>query len=419
MLTNVYLPQVGGITRSIQAFTEQFRQRGHDILIVAPSAEGGQTNDEMDHVVRFPAISHAYQNRYSLPLPVPGYLHATFESYEPDVVHSHHPFLIGQVARRGATLWDVPLVYTHHTRYDAYLKAQSRLPASLVKVLAQLWINYCQLCEAVIAPSQSIASLLREHGVTKAIEVIPTGVEVEVFGQGDGAALRQRLGIPGDAFIVGHVGRLAPEKNCRFLAEAVGAYLKRVPNARFLLAGEGPLSEEIAQVLQNLGVKDRYHHLGMLEKREVVNVYHAMDVFAFSSHSETQGMVLTEAMAAGTPVVAVAASGVNDVLRDEVNGRLLPTDDVSSFADALEWVSQLNTEPRQKLHAQARQTAEQFSISNCAERALALYKRVVQVYSKEPSKIDGGAFATLQRIVEHEMEALVNALGAVGQSFLK
>jgi glycosyltransferase involved in cell wall biosynthesis len=270
---------------------------------------------------------------------------------------------------------EVPLVFTYHTMYDHYTHyaAAADSPAAS-KFVGSLAAGYANLCDAVIAPSQSVAELLRERGVETRIEIIPTGVDVPHFASGDGRAFREKQGIPRYAFVVGYVGRLAPEKNLRFLAEAVATFLKETPGAHFLVLGGGPSGTEIREVLSEAGVHDRLHLAGCCEGQELIDGYHALDVFAFASQSETQGMVLTEAMAAGKPVVALEGPGVRDVVQDRTNGCLIEIEDFKAFASALAWIANMNRPERAALIDEAKNTAERFSMPRQARRALALYE---------------------------------------------
>ncbi|MFG0331806.1 MAG: glycosyltransferase [Maioricimonas sp. JB049] len=411
MLTNVYTPLVGGVTRSIQTFVQGLRERGHRVLIVAPLARGQPDPDDEVDVIRYPAIPEFYLHKYSLPLPIPGFLMTQLADFQPDVIHSHHPFLLGQSAKRGAALWNVPLVYTHHTQYEKYIGEETEYQKRLSLLVSELLNAYLKVCDGVIAPSQSIADRLAAD-VHSPLEVIPTGVSLQRYGAGDGAAVRRRLGIPDGAFVAGHLGRLSPEKNCPFLAAAVFTFLQRHPLARFLLVGDGPSREVFEDAAERFGCSDRLHLTGMLDGEDVVEAYHAMDVFAFASHSETQGMVLAEALASGLPVVAVDASGVRDIVEDGRNGRLLPEDDVERFAGALAEVAALDRAGRERLIGQARETATHFAIERSVDRVEQLYHRVVAART-------GGEDGMLDRsltFLEHEWNAWGAMARALGQA---
>ena len=296
-------------------------------------------------------------------MPATGRLKSPIHAFRPDIVHSHHPFLLGDTALRVAATRNIPVVFTHHTLYEEYTHYVPGDSPRLKRFAVELTTGYCNLCNTVIAPSGSIAQLLRQRGVTVLIEAIPTGVDVDLFAAGDGAAARAAMQIPPDAFVVGHVGRLAPEKNLGFLTDAVAQFLLTNERAHFLIAGGGPLKQEILEKFAAFKLGSRVHLAGVLERKALAGIYRAMDVFTFASLTETQGMVLTEAMAAGVPVVAVDAPGVREVVQDRVNGRLLPHEDAPQFIDALAWVTGLDSTEQQRLIKDAYCTAQEFSIA--------------------------------------------------------
>jgi 1,2-diacylglycerol 3-alpha-glucosyltransferase len=264
----------------------------------------------------------------------------------------------------------------------------------------------------VIAPSQSVADMLRERGVEARIEVIPTGVDVDCFTRGDGAAFRASHGISPEAFVVGYVGRLAHEKNLHVLAEQVARFLEAEPRAFFLVVGAGPAESEIREALQPASISDRWRLAGVLDGQELIDAYHALDVFAFASQSETQGMVVTEAMAAGIPVVALDGPGVRDVVRERVNGRLIPVEKTDFFPRALQWVASRNGEQKEKLLYAVRRTAERFSLSRTAEQALALYESLIETaqVNDEPD----GPLTRARRRIDAEWRLLSNVAHAAG-----
>jgi glycosyltransferase involved in cell wall biosynthesis len=374
MLTNTYRPHVGGVARSVMAFEEEYRRVGHEVLTVAP--EFDTATDDEPHVIRVPAIQHFNGSDFSLPVPAPG-LAAAVDEFQPQVIHSHHPFFMGGTAMRLARARNLPLVFTHHTMYDQYTHYASADSPAAARFAAALSAGYANMCDAVIAPSQSVAALLTERGVETRIEVIPTGVDVGRFAHGEGLRARSRQGIPPEAFVVGHVGRLAPEKNLNFLARAVASFLEREERAHFLVVGSGPCEAEIRAAFDRPETAERLHLAGICEGQELIDAYHAMDAFAFASQTETQGMVLTEAMAASVPVVALDGPGVRDVLLDGVNGRLLPIQSRRLFVQALSWIAARPVKRLASLQKAARATAERFSMPRQGRRALRLYESLL------------------------------------------
>ena len=372
MMTNTYLPHVGGVARSVSTFAEEFIREGHDVLVVAPQFDGKALPAKSEAIVeRVPSLRNFNGSEFSVRLPLAAALSDRLDEFQADVIHAHHPFLLGDTALRVSMNKNVPIIFTHHTRYEDYTHY---VPFSdtMKEVAIQIPTHYANLCDGVIAPSESLARLIRKRGVTAPIAVIPTGIDVNAFASADGARFRQRLKIPADSLVIGHVGRLALEKNLGYLAEAVALFLKQEPNARFLVVGDGPWREEMKAVFDQHGVGERLLLAGKRTGRVLREAYRAMDVFAFASQSETQGMVVAEAMAAGMPVVALNASGVREVVQDEKNGFLLPADaSPQSFAEALARCAA--PERRAKLSAGAHETAKEFSREKSAQRALAFY----------------------------------------------
>ena len=375
MLTNTYLPHVGGVARSVEAFTREYRRRGHNVLIVAPEFSE-KIPDEKD-VVRVPAIQNFNGSDFSVALPLSGELTDRLDIFEPDIVHSHHPFLLGMTALRIARGRELPLIFTHHTLYERYTHYVPADSDALRRFVIELATRYGNLASLVFAPSESIASLLRQRGVTTPIAVVPTGVQLENYQNGNGAKAREEYGIPASAYVVGHLGRLAAEKNLEFLSSAVVEFMQRNENTHFLVVGTGSMTPALKEIFMSRGMQDRLHMPGTLQGEAQRDAYSAMDVFAFASTSETQGMVLTEAMAAGVPVVALDASGCREVIEDRINGRLVLKHCEREMIGALQWMFDQPTEVRSSLQREALQTADNYSMENCAKSALAHYQSLV------------------------------------------
>ncbi len=413
LMTNTYLPHVGGVARSVSAFEQEYRRLGHNVLVIAPEFNGHPSDSE--HVIRVPAIQNFNGSDFSFPVPVPGLLQTALNEFQPDIVHSHHPFLLGATAVRIARARQVPLVFTNHTLYEHYTHYIGSETNMLSKFITTLTVGYSNLCDAVIAPSRSVAKMLRERGVETHISVVPTGIETNVFRHGEGRGIRAEFGIPAHAYVVGHVGRLAPEKNLPFLAKAVAVFLQSHPDAHFLVVGSGPSEEEIADICMLYGVADRLHLTGTLQDQRLVDAYHAMDVFAFASQSETQGLVVTEAMAAGLPVVALDGPGVREVVVDGENGRLLLQEDVSTFAAALAWTSERSTRQQRELVEAAHHTADDLSLTRTARHALRLYGALCRMHGSYHSG-KRSKWRAAKNFVEAELDYLSIAAKAAGSA---
>jgi 1,2-diacylglycerol 3-alpha-glucosyltransferase len=415
MMTNTYLPHVGGVARSVDGFCRALRDLGHQIMVIAPEFPG--IPEAETDVVRVPAIQRFNGSDFSVRLPVPGLLDEPLERFHPDLIHSHHPFLLGDTALRVASTRGLPVVFTHHTLYEEYTHYVSSDSDAIKRFVIDLSTGYANLCDHVIAPSQSVAAMLQQRGVTSPITVVPTGVELPKFAKRSGRRIRKTLGIPQDAFVSGHIGRLAPEKNLMFLTRAVARFLQERPQAWFLVAGSGPLDGPMKAHFGEAGVLERVRFAGILQGRDLADAYDAMDVFAFASKSETQGMVMAEAMAAGTPVIALDASGVREVVRDGVNGRKLAVEDQDAFSAALAWYADLPGDKQKAMSRQALRTARGLSSAASAAKLASVYQTVIK--RKASWEVpEEGMWASAMRRIAAEWKLLGTIAHAAGTALV-
>ncbi len=422
MFTNTYTPHVGGVARSVESFTREYRRKGHRTLVVAPEFPG--TADQEEDLLRIPAIQNFNGSDFSLVLPVSGLLKDTMKAFRPEIIHSHHPYLLGVTALRIARYRGIPLVFTHHTRYEEYSHYVPGDSPLLKRFIIETATQYANLADLVVAPSESIRNLLREREITTAVEIVPTGVVLENFSWGEGAGVRRQLNIPEDSYVVGHLGRLAPEKNIQFLTRSVAEFMRAAKDRSdgsgsscpcyFLVIGTGPEESTIREIFREAGLGSQLHMLGTLHQPELADALAAMDVFAFSSKSETQGMVLTEAMAVGIPVVALDAPGAREVVQDRDNGRLLPeTASVREFASALASLAEQSPPERSQMRESARRTAESFSMNRTAEKILGCYAALQPYKSVGWAEPEESWEASL-RLIKTEWDILKSAGSAAG-----
>ncbi|MEY4940884.1 MAG: hypothetical protein RIQ93_2619 [Verrucomicrobiota bacterium] len=377
MMTNTYLPHVGGVARSVSTFSEEFLRLGHEVLVVAPTFEGKRLRASAEAIVeRVPALENFNGSEFSVRLPLAAGLSDRLDAFQADIIHAHHPFLLGDTALRVAMNKNVPIVFTHHTRYEDYTHYMPFAEEALKQVAKELPTHFANLCAGVIAPSESLARLIRRRGVTTPMTVVPTGIDVRAFAEAEGKPFREKLQISPDSFVVGHVGRLAQEKNLGYLGEAVARFLALEPRGRFVVVGDGPARDDLLGVFEHHGVADRLIFAGQRTGKALRSAYRAMDMFVFASRSETQGMVVAEAMAAGLPVVALNAPGVREVVREGENGFLLPSGTTpEAFAEVVQRVAR-DPALRRRLSAGAHAGAARFSRSQCAARMIAFYEEI-------------------------------------------
>ena len=410
MFTNTFPPQVSGVSVSVARLASCLRARGHSVLIVAPEFPHASA-DEPD-VLRMPALQRVGGSDLSVPTVASRRLDERIAAFAPDLVHAHHPFLLGDTALRIASSRGIPVVFTYHTRYEVYAQAGMPGNSTVMQVALGIALGYSNLCDAVIAPSESTARFLRANEVTPPVAVIPSGIPISALVGGDGPGMRRALGIPPDAFLVGHVGRLAVEKNLDYLAGALTSFLARHPTAHALIAGDGPMRRRLARMFERAGLGGRVHFAGVVTGRSLADAYAAMDLFAFSSLSETQGLVLAEAMAAGVPVVALSGPGTEEIVVSGQNGQLLPADATpSAFAGAIDRILSMDRPAREKISLAARRTADNFSVERVVERTATLYRATLDRRLENP---DPRRWKRMMRRAAIERDLIANLAHAIG-----
>ena len=417
MFTNAYPPHVGGVARSVYLTVENLIRQGHSALVATPSYEGDSDDGECEaEIVRVHSLKNISGSDFSLPFPFSVELAEALSRFAPDIIHSHYPFLLGDMALRYGAMKRIPVVFTHHTRYEAY---ENLLPFDMDgfdSFVTELSTGYANLCDRVIVPTAGMVAILRDCGVDTPVSVIPTGIDVHRFSRGDGAGLRRRYGIAKDAFVAGYVGRLAPEKNLDFWSEAVCLFLEKKPSAHALVVGGGEFASAIKEAFRRRGLSDRLSMTGVLEGESLVDAYHAMDVFAFTSLLETQGLVLAEALASGCPVVALEAQCVRDVVPDGSGGYLVRSREPRLFCSALEEFAEMTPMRYKSVCNEARKNARRFDVSICIRDLLEAYSSCLGG-SRRPGVLEVTGWLALGRMGKRELNlwksrisALINAV---------
>ncbi len=415
MFTNTFTPHVGGVAQSVDRLVSELKKRGCRVVVIAPEFEG--TPEHEVGVIRVPAIQHFNGSDFSLSFPVLSVQSLLPDDFVPNVIHTHHPFLLGDTALRYSATIGCPLIFTYHTMYEQYTHYVPVDHPAMKDFVIELSTGFANMCHGIVAPSESIQKILQERDVETSIEVIPTGVDLGRFSSGDGDKWRSRFNIPNDAWVIGHLGRLAPEKNLEFLTRSIGKYLLENTNSHYLVVGSGPSKYSIKEIMQRYGVAERVHFTGALQDQDVVDAYHSMDVFAFASKSETQGMVLAETMAAGLPVVALDAPGAREIVKDKRNGRLLIDESTSTFSKALMWIYTHSDNCKQQLDTEIRKTAKELSLSNCTEKWLSLYTKHIK-QSTTTNKYSEDNWENLVRRVESEWQLWANRVNAISEALI-
>ena len=384
MVSDVYFPRVNGVSTSIDTFRQCLPAWGVEVKLVVPrygdeTAAPGITRvpgrpvprDPEDRLVGWGAMHKAVREA----------------AQDCDLIHIQTPFIAHYAGTKAASALGLPVLCTYHTFFEEYLHHYAPfLPGGWLKGLArQISRSQCNALDGVVVPSSAMRERLEAYGVTTPLHVLPTGIPLSRFASGSGARFRAAHGIPPDQPVALFVGRVAFEKNIDFLLAALAAAGR--PDVLLLVTGLGPALPALQQETRRLGLEKQVRFLGYLDRQtELQDCYAAADAFVFASRTETQGLVLLEAMAMGLPVVALAEMGTKDILGPG-RGCVVPTDDPRDFAASL---TALLDDParRRRLGGEAREYAVSWSDQAMAGRLAHLYQQLVTDTSswKVPTK---------------------------------
>jgi 1,2-diacylglycerol 3-alpha-glucosyltransferase len=356
MFADSYLPEINGVVTSIAGTVRALRRRGHRVIVVAPAHEGASEDDP--NVFRLRSAPFPFYPQFRMAFPLPAKLLATLPRMPFDVVHVHSMFFIGCLGAYLAQFRKAPLFFTYHTRWTEYAHY---LPQHQGLTRAQaVWVSreFSNRCDRVIAPTAGISDLLVSYGVERPIDIIPTGVDLQSFAGADDAVVTRIRANGGPLALF--VGRLGKEKSVDLLLDAFALAAERMPGVRLIIVGGGPHERELREHAAALPCGDAIEFTGLLDQATLGAYYRAADAFVFGSTTETQGLVLLEAMAHGVPVVATDCAVSRDVVTAAA-GALVP-EDARSFADALLALLGADQPERARRSAAAKAAALPYSV---------------------------------------------------------
>lgn len=326
MFSECYEPVRNGVTTSVHTLVQHLRRRGHHVILVAPHYASHR--DQTPFVLRVPSLQTWINKDYPVAYPFYPRLRKQFGRLAPHIVHSHNPFFVGLLAARLAHQHGIPLVSTYHTLYSHYAHYLFFLPDAAVQGLLKWWIpDYYNRCAHVIVPSAVAEASLREYGVRSPITIVPTGVPLPdpaLTNDEAKRAARAQWDIPDGCPLLLYVGRIAQEKNVELVLDAFSDCAAKWPDARLLVVGGGPHLDACRKHAASLQGAERIIFAGPMAHDELPPVYAAADLFVFASTTETQGLVMAEARAAGTPCIVARGGGASETITEGQDGLIVP-----------------------------------------------------------------------------------------------
>jgi glycosyltransferase involved in cell wall biosynthesis len=377
IFTDTYKPQTDGVVVSIGIFQEELEKRGHKVFIFAPAYAQGSADPP--NVFRFKSWSFPPYPEYKLVLPFSKTFKASdLPSLKLDILHVQTPIGLGFLGLYWARRYRVPAVFTYHTYFDQYvhyLVGPKAFYRWLIRSITRWYSNFFPL---VLTPSQPIKEALQSYGITSRIETLPTGINLQrskPSGKNARAAIRKKYGVKPGCLLFSTAGRLGQEKSFDLLLRAFRLVADTQLRAKLVIMGDGPEREELWKLMAELGLGHMVHFAGLVTRQQVIDTFAASDLFVFASQSETQGMVVVEALSQGTPAVAVKALGPADMLRGNYGGLLAEANE----RDLADKMLQLAKHPalRRKKAVEAKKRANEVTSGKMAERLLGFYKEVI------------------------------------------
>jgi len=386
MVSDVYFPRVNGVSTSIQTFRRALAMLGHESALIAPHYGKATADDDEADILRLPARRVPMDPEDRLMSARAVTRHDEALSQQPfDLVHIQTPFVAHRLGVKLARRMGVPVVASYHTYFEEYLfHYLSLLPKSWMRWAARaLSRQQCRQVDGVIVPSAAMKETLHRYGVTTPMRIIPTGIDITRFTRGDGRRFRREHGVAPERRVLLYVGRVAFEKNIEFLIDVVQRLRDAHPDMLLVIAGEGPAETALHRKVDALGLGQHVKFVGYLDRDSaLLDCYRAADLFVFASRTETQGLVLLEAMAVGLPVVALAEMGTRDVLR-EGRGCAIARNDLADFADK---VAVLLNDPRRRrdLAETARVYAQAWGARAYTDDLVAFYRTTLERRRAQP-----------------------------------
>ncbi|CAK8053493.1 glycosyltransferase family 4 protein [Eupransor demetentiae] len=379
LFTDTYFPQVSGVATSIRTLKDALEAQGHEVYIFTTTDPKIDKNTKEEHIYRFSSLPYfGFKDRR---FTFRGLIQAVeiSKQLQLDIIHTQTEFSLGLMGKYVARQMKIPVIHTYHTMYEDYTHYVARGMLLKPSAVGPLVKAYLKGMSGVIAPSELVKETLIRYGVENMpIPVIPTGVPVPKLTDHE-ADLRAKFGFKPDQPVILSLGRLAYEKNIAMTISAFSELLQSIPDARLVIAGDGPARKSLQEQVEDLDLQDKITFAGMVNHDEVYDYYHMANVFVSSSDSETQGLTFIEAMAADRPFVAIHSPYLDNLVDSKAIGTLV--DDYDDFLEAIEYyLKHANTEADSEVRHEKMKNVD---ATHFGKRVFAFYEDVIAGYQQE------------------------------------
>ena len=377
---DTYEPQVNGVVTSTKMLKDELEKLGHQVTIITINDPRCEKESE-EGIIRLSSFSVPLIPEQRLGILSSYKIIKKIKDLDLDLIHTQTEFSVGLLGRFLAKVLNLPVVHTYHTMYEDYMHyiTGGKFMESASKLAQKITKLYCKNCDQIIAPTDKVKEALTNYGVEDKIQVVPTGIKLtkfkkENYQEQEVIKLKESLGIDNNDPVVLYIGRLAEEKSIDVIIEQFPKVLEQLPEAKFLVVGDGPSRDKLEQLSRKLGIAESVVFAGEQPWEEIGKYYQLGDTFVSASTTETQGLTFVEAMAAEVPVVAKYDKNLENMIQDEVNGRVFKED---NELPAL-LVETLSNEIKTKqLVKQAYEDAQELSAEQFGKKIESIYYKVI------------------------------------------
>ncbi len=390
IFSDTFPPQTNGVSHVVFQSAKNLADLGHKVIVFtvsknffAKQINSGVKNLQIISLPSVPALVYA-QERFHVPFSA---TYFRLKKFAPDVIHIHTPFGAGWMGIRSSKKLKIPLIGTHHTFYDYYLK-HARAEYDWAKKFSWKYtVAFYNHCDLILSPTQSLAETLIEKGLQKPVDIIQNSIDTVLFRPGSDISqekLKSQFGIQGKSLV--YMGRVSYEKNIGQVVKAFALMLKKTPKLKLMIIGDGPERKKLEKLAQALKIENNIIFTGFLHGEDLVKALQANDIFLTASKSENMPLSVLEAMAAGLPIITIKEKGLAEIVQENINGFFAKTDDPEDIAEkALELLS--NEDLLKKFGENSRKLALEYSKEKVATKLEEVYKKVIKQLNKNTMRI--------------------------------
>lgn len=383
LFTDTYFPQVSGVATSIKTLKEALEAQGHEVYIFTSTDPKISKNKFESHIYRFSSMPYAgFRDRR---LAFRGLIKAVeiAKSLQLDIIHTQTEFSLGLLGKFVARQLKIPVIHTYHTMYEDYTHYVAKGLLIGPKGVGTLMKAYMLGMSGVIAPSQLVQETLVRYGIKAPMRVIPTGVSLPKKSETH-QNLREKYNFLPDTPVILSLGRLAFEKNIALTISAFSELLQTAPDARLVIAGDGPARKSLEEQVSELALEDQVIFAGMVNHEDINDYYKMSNVFVSSSDTETQGLTFIEAMAANRPFVAIHSPYLDNLVDNVAIGTL-----VSDYDELLAGIEKYLRNGFSEADAAVRaEKMKDVDATTFAHRVLDFYEAVLADYHETDASED-------------------------------